>query len=457
MKRRLYTVWIYITIIILVGLFVISPKANVRAEGDDSITAQQSQIVDKQTERAELERQLAELEKEIEDNQKKISEYQKQGKSLSGEISTLNAKINKITLQIKGINLNIAKLGQEITETQKNINNTENKIDGNREALAKGIQMLHESDQERMFNILLSHEKLSDFFGNLNDIVLMQEGVKSKLEETKKLRQELLEQKQQLSDEKQDVENLKAIQLAQQKAAQSTKTQKNTLLKDTKGKESEYQKILKKTQESAAQIRSRIFELLGGGELTFEKAYNLAKIAEGASGVRASLILAILNRESLLGKNVGQCTYQKAMHPTRDIPYFLELTKRLGVDPEKVKVSCANQHGAYGGAMGPAQFIPSTWKMYEAKISAVTKSSPPNPWNNSDAFTATGVYIADLMNTSACINYGNQIPAEKTKLRERCAAAMYYAGGRWYTYRFWYGEPVVTKADQYDKDIDAIK
>jgi len=457
MKRVLYVSGPYILIIFVLVFFVIYQKTNVYAQATDSVENQQTQIIDKQTERAELERQLAELEKEIENNQKKITEYQKQGKSLSGEISTLNAKINKISLQIKGINLNITKLGQEITDTQKNINNTENKIDGNKEALAKGIQMLHESDQERMFSILLSHQKLSDFFGNLNDIVLMQEGVKAKLEETKKLRQELLEQKQQLSDEKQDVENLKAIQLSQQKAAQSTKTQKNTLLKDTKGKESEYQKILKKTQESAAQIRSRIFELLGGGELTFEKAYNLAKIAEGASGVRASLILAILNRESLLGKNVGQCTYQKAMHPTRDIPYFLELVRRLGIDAEKVKVSCANQHGSYGGAMGPAQFIPSTWKMYESKISAVTKSSPPNPWNNSDAFAATGVYISDLMNTSACINYGNQIPADKTKLRERCAAAMYYAGSRWYTYRFWYGEPVVVKADQYEKDIDAIK
>jgi len=455
--RRATNQWMSYILIICIAFFTIHTTPFTLAQTDNSDSSQQTTITDKQAERAELERQLAELEKEIEDNQNKINEYQKQGKSLSGEISTLNAKINKINLQVKGINLNITKLGKEITETQTNINQTENKIDTNKEALIKGIRMLHESDKERMVEILLSHDKLSDFFGNLNDIVLMQEGVKAKLEEIKKLRQNLLEQKQQLSDEKDDVENLKAIQLAQQKAAQNTKTQKNTLLKDTKGKESEYQKILKKTQETAAQIRSRIFELLGGGELTFEKAYNLAKIAEGASGVRASLILAILNRESLLGKNVGQCTYQKAMHPTRDTPYFLELLKRLGLDPDKQKVSCANQHGAYGGAMGPAQFIPSTWKLYEAKISAVTKSSPPNPWNNSDAFAATGVYISDLMNTSACINYGNQIPEQKTKLRERCAAAMYYSGSRWYTYRFWYGEPVVTQADQYEKDIAAMK
>ena len=455
--RRATSQWTSCILTLCVIFFVIFTIPLTLAQTDNVDSSQQTTVTDKQAERAELERQLAELEKEIEDNQNKINEYQKQGKSLSGEIYTLNAKINKINLQIKGINLNITKLGKEITETQTNINQTENKIDTNKEALVKGIRMLHESDKERMVEILLSHDKLSDFFGNLNDIVLMQEGVKAKLEEIKKLRQNLLEQKQQLSDEKSDVENFKAIQLAQKKGAESTQAQKNTLLKKTKGKESEYQKILKKTQETAAQIRSRIFELLGGGELTFEKAYSFAKVAEGASGVRASLILAILNRESLLGKNVGQCTYQKAMHPTRDIPYFLQLLVKLGLDPDKQKVSCANQHGAYGGAMGPAQFIPSTWKLYEAKVSTVTKNTPPNPWNNADAFAATGVYIADLMNSSACINYGNQIPEQKIKLRERCAAAMYYSGSRWYTYRFWYGEPVVTQADQYEKDIAAMK
>lgn len=445
----------FLCLVLGVFLFIIIPQVPAIAQVDTS----SNQIADKQAERAELERQLAELEKEIEDNQKKITEYQKQGKSLSGEISTLNAKINKLNLQIKGINLNITKIGQELSETQTNINHTENTIDANKEALAVGLRMLNESDNEKMIAILLSHDRLSDFFGNLNDIVLVQEGVKTKLNDIKKLRQNLLEQKQQLANEKADIENLKTIQLAQKNAAQSTQTQKNKLLKETKGKESEYQKILKETQANAAKIRSRIFELLGGGELTFEKAYNLAKVAEGASGVRAALVLAILNRESLLGKNVGQCTYKTAMHPTRDIPYFLELIKRLGLDPDKTKVSCANQHGAYGGAMGPAQFIPSTWKIYESKIAAASGNNPPNPWNNSDAFVATGVYIKDLMETSSCKSYAetnkNVLPYQK--LLERCAAAKYYSGGNWYTYRLWYGEPVVSQADEYEKDIAAIK
>jgi len=295
----------------------------------------------------------------------------------------------------------------------------------------------------------------------LNDMALVQDNLRVSLENITKLRQDLLEQKDELSLEKEDVENLKAIQQAQKNTVQYTQTQKQTLLKDTKGRESEYQKILQKTQETAAQIRTRIFELLGGGQLTFEKAYDFARIAEKATGVRASLILAILNRESLLGKTTGKCFYTTAMHPTRDVPYFLDLTKRLDIDPKSdfAKVSCPNSHGTYGGAMGPAQFIPSTWKIYESKISAVTGNNPPNPWNNADAFAGTAVYIKDLLASSSCVNYAktNQHLVPYQTLLERCAASKYYAGGNWYTYRFWYGDPVVQQANAYEDDIAVLK
>ncbi len=413
----------------------------------------------KQEQRADLERQLADLEREIDDHQKTIAQYQKQGKTLSGEIKLLNAQIEKLNLRVKGINLTLTKLNQEINDTQLNINRTENKIETNKEALASALQALDETDRENMLVILFAHQTISDFFGTVNNVLLLQDGIRGKLAEITDLRQTLIATKTELTDKKESQENLRALQLAQKKSQEATQAEKNKLLKDTKGKESEYQKLLKKTQETAAQIRSRIFELIGGGELTFEKAYDYARLAEGASGVRASLILAILSRESLLGKNVGRCSYTTAMHPTRDIPYFLELLGKLGINPNSLeaKVSCANAHGAYGGAMGPAQFIPSTWKLYSARISAVTKNDPANPWNNSDAFVATGIYISDLMNSQSCIDYGRQIPSDSQKLRERCAAAKYYAGGNWYTYRFWYGEPVVSKADAFEKDIAVLK
>lgn len=444
-------------ILLFVGVSLVCvPLVRVFAETTENLVAQSTS---QQDQRRALEAQLEEYEKQIAETEKTISQYQKQGSSLKGEISVLNSKISKLNLQIKAANVTLDKLNQDINETQREINKTENKIDYHKEALSNALRTLYEADNQSLLNILLANAQLSDFFNKVNDISIVQASVRDALFEITNLRQDLLEQKEELALEKQDTENIKAIQQSQKSSVASTQSQKQNLLTQTKGKESEYQKILKEQKATAAQIRSRLFELLGGGELTFEKAYNLAVMAENASGVRAALILAILNRESLLGKNVGQCTYEKAMHPTRDIPTFLDLCKRLSIDPTSVKVSCANQHGAYGGAMGPAQFIPSTWKLYESKISAASGHTPPNPWNNSDAFVATGVYIKDLMDTASCKSYAesNKAVLSYQKLLERCAAAKYYAGSNWYTYRMWYGEPVVTKADEYEKDIAAMK
>lgn len=465
MKRILSVVVFFVFFLWLVKPGFVYAQTPANAAGTASTTEENATSTPPapsatQLERTALEQQLADLEKQIETQQNTVTEYQKQGKTLSGQISTLNAQTAKLNLQIKAVNLKLTQLNDRIGSTQQQINQTENQIDNHKDAISKSLRMLYESDRETLIAILLSNNNLSNFFGSLNDITLIQSGLRASLEEITKLRQQLLGQKQELSTEKTDTENFKAIQEAQQRNVKATQGQKATLLKETKGKESVYQKILTQTKATAAQIRSRIFELLGGGELTFAKAYDYAKLAEGATGVRSAIILAILHRESLLGKNVGRCSYKTAMNPIRDIPYFLTLIASINIDPDSQSayVSCANKHGAYGGAMGPAQFIPSTWKLYANAISKVTGNDPANPWNNSDAFAATGIYIKDLLDSKSCKDYANankNITSYQTLL-ERCAAAKYYSGGSWYTYRFWYGQPVVDKANEFQEDIDTL-
>lgn len=439
------------------GLTAVAEEA-----GGAAPTADPSKTPEEQ--RDEWEKQLTELEAAIEENQKQIDDYKKQGSTLKSEINSLNAKSNKLALQIKAINVSLAKLSDQITEKQKEINQTENKIDLNKEAISKAVRHIYEARNQHLIEVLLTNKNLSDFFGNLNDTALVQNNLQIALADVTKLRQNLLEQKEELATQKDDAENLKYIQQTEKTKAEQLQGQKNELLKVTKGKESEYQKIVTAQKQTAAQIRSRIFELLGGGELTFEKAYELARIAERATGVRAALILAILHRESLLGKNVGRCDYQTAMHPTRDLPIFNQMLaqwKSAGVlIPEPVKVSCPiAAHGSYGGAMGPAQFIPSTWNLYASQISTITGNTPPSPWKNSDAFAATAVYMSQLLESASCKEYAsaNSNVAPYQTLLERCAAAKYYSGSRWYTYRFFYGEPVVTKANEFQEDINTLE
>jgi len=99
--------------------------------------------------------------------------------------------------------------------------------------------------------------------------------------------------------------------------------------------------------------------------------------------------------------------------------------------------------------MGPAQFEPSTWDEYSTAVAAITKDNPPSPWNNSDAFVATALYLKDNMT-------GCQAVYSAVLSQERCTAAKYYAGGDWKNYLWTYGEAVVEQTQGFSSDIQTI-
>jgi membrane-bound lytic murein transglycosylase B len=112
-------------------------------------------------------------------------------------------------------------------------------------------------------------------------------------------------------------------------------------------------------------------------------------------------------------------------------------------------VSCANADGVYGGAMGPAQFEPSTWELYVSQIASITGDNPPSPWDNADAFVATALYLKGAMQGCEA-NYTAQLDID------RCTAAKYYAGGGWKNYLWTYGEATVEQEQTFAQDIATI-
>jgi membrane-bound lytic murein transglycosylase B len=207
----------------------------------------------------------------------------------------------------------------------------------------------------------------------------------------------------------------------------------------TKGQEAAYNKLIQGKELKIAQISAQLFNLRDADGIPFGQALNYANIASQKTGVRPALILAILTQETNLGKNLGACYLRdystgdgvsvksgqfkaRTMSPTRDVNPFLEITRNLGLNPQAQKVSCwipmysKGKAAGWGGAMGPSQFIPSTWNLFTKRIQKALNVPLANPWNPEHAILATSLYMSDL-------GAGTQTYSD-----EKNAACRYYSG-----------------------------
>lgn len=393
----------------------------------------------------ELEQKLREIESQIIQQEVSIRETQAQGKTLKQQVSVLDAKSKKINLQIQAIDLQIRRLSVQVRDTDATIRESELKISQSKTLLEKSLRAMYENDQLSLLEILLANSALSDFFAEVGAQVAIQAETQKGLDEITALKEVLERQRENLLTKREDQESLYIIQNAQRRQLSEEKQSKDQLLALTKGKETLYQQLLKQSQKTAAEIRTQLYKLLGGGEIKFEDALRYAEFASANTGVRTALLLAVLDKESDLGRNVGRCSWKTAMHPTRDQPVFLEITRELGINPDNILVSCPIvRDGAYGGAMGFAQFLPSTWVLYKDRIQSVVGRTP-SPWNPQDAFLASALYLKDAG------------AGGRTYAAERQAAAKYYAGRRWQYYLYSYGTHVLELAADYQSQIDILK
>ena len=287
---------------------------------------------------------------------------------------------------------------------------------------------------------------LTDVFQNVQDFQTIQRALGTSFTVMAAQRSDLSARKQALEEQQQEEQDLLQIQVLQQNSLKAIEKQKQDLVTAAKGQEAVYQQIIAGKERSAAQIRAALFALNGSNRSTsFGDIYSYAKEASALTGVRPALILGVLSEESNLGKNVGTGNWRTDMHPTRDQPLFAQICATLGLDPDAMPVSKKPWYG-WGGAMGPAQFIPSTWQLYADRIAQATGQNPPNPWDPRTAAFATAILLKDNGADS------------QTPYAERLAALRYLAGWKNATksaYAF-YGNDVMELASKFQDQIDIL-
>ncbi len=386
-----------------------------------------------QADKARLEAELASLEKEIAEKQKELEGQKGQSVSITRDISILTTQINKSKLDIKSKNLTISKLGGEIIQKDTKIKSLTEKIESEKESLAQLLRKNREIDDMSLLALVLSHNNISDIYGDVDNFASIKKAVKESVDEIKGVRVETETEKKSLEKKKNQEIDVKVALENTKRQVEKNEAEKKKLLSISKNKESEYQKVLAEKAKRKAAILSALFNLRDTGAIPFGKALEYANLASEQTGIRPAFLLAILTQESNLGKNQGSCyltdqvtgagvgaksntPMKNVMKPGRDIAPFLSITSSLGRDPFKTLVSCPIAGGGYGGAMGPSQFIPSTWQLIKNRVAKALGQDTADPWNARDAFMASSLYLTDL----------GAVAGSYTG--ERNAACRYYSG-----------------------------
>ncbi|MCX6754807.1 MAG: lytic murein transglycosylase [Candidatus Nomurabacteria bacterium] len=417
-----------------------------------------------QADKARLESELANLEQEIAAKQKELEGQKGKSVSIDRDISILKTQILKSKLNIKAKNLLIQKLGGEINTKNKKIEALSTKIDSEKESLAQLIRKEREIDDKSIISLILSQDSISDAYSDIDTFASIKQSIKNSVDEIRGVRvltesekKNLENKKNQEIDTKVELENAKA-------QVELNEVQKQQLLSISKNKELEYSKVLAEKAKRKSEILAALFSLRDTSAIPFSKALEFANFASKQTGIRPAFLLSILTQESNLGANQGSCyvtnmdtgagvsskgkIFSNVMKPTRDIKPFIEITSMVGRDPYKTLISCPFGSSGYGGAMGPSQFIPSTWQLLKNRIAQALGVKAADPWSPKDAFMASSIYLTDL-------GAGNN-----SYTNERNAACKYYSGRSCDSKKpanSFYGDQVMARAKNIQNNIDLLQ
>jgi peptidoglycan hydrolase CwlO-like protein len=371
----------------------------------------------------ELESDISKLEKKL---KKETAEYN----ALQQDLGQINSSLTSTQQMILRVQNMLNQTEQTIEQKEKEIANLEQQLVLERHVLTGLIQEMYLNSSVLLPEIMLSSSDFVWFLQGNDSLFSTQEKMQGVIQDINEMRSKVNDEKISLEDTKKDHAELLAIKNRQKQALVSEKVETQADLEDQ-------QTIINRLKKELSQLQGDLNTLTG-------KSYNAKDIrdaveyASGKTGVPKGVLYGFLKKETNMGANTGQCTYDKVRGYS--IPRYEELRKKnknwqksidtlenreklfkktvdgLGYSDSK-KVSCtipftvkngrvtqgiANQ----GGAMGVAQFMSDTWggsdgkHGYVPQVASMTGHSKPDPWNLTDGVMAMALKVRNAGGTS---------------------------------------------------------
>jgi peptidoglycan hydrolase CwlO-like protein len=353
---------------------------------------------------------------DLQDEEKKLQSDLKKAELLYGKLSQqyqqIQGSISAVQSEISKTAAKISKTKEEINRKEGSIKETETRLEFQKKILENLVRELYYAKKSPEFGLVMVSDKFSEVLSGIDNISVLEEQLLVLVGGIKEDKSKLETEKEELARIKAENEKILALKQDQHQDLLSDKN-------ETAGDMADQQKIIDRLKKELAELQGDLSALTG-------KSYNAKDIREAVefaskkTGVPEGVLYGFLKKETNLGANTGQCTYDQvvkvseAKYKKYGSKYkasiallykrqgiFLEIVKTLGYSKDK-KVSCSpSAYIGQGGAMGVSQFMSDVWRGYEPQIKSMTGNSKPDPWGLTDGVMAMALKLKKAGATSS--------------------------------------------------------
>lgn len=193
---------------------------------------------------SESQRQLASIEKEIEKIEKQLTEVGADKKTLQNAIHELDLSREKVSAEIRATEKKISSTDLEIEELEREIYIKELEIQKNMDAVAESFREVDQTENQTIIEVILGYDSMAEMWDALEEQALLQDSLRESTKIMNALKSEYERAKTKSLEKRGQLGDLKKELSGEVNSLKSTISQKDTLLKQTKNEEAEYQKML---------------------------------------------------------------------------------------------------------------------------------------------------------------------------------------------------------------------
>lgn len=332
----------------------------------------------------------SEYEEEKEKLESEIENIEKKERSAEWYLSRLNLDIRYLNYEISNLNLSISQLESEIEKREKAIKELENALSYQKEILTQTLREIYEYDMVTYIAAFIEYDSLSDFGAKLVEMENIQQNLRVAMKEIQNAKEKTEKEKRAMEKDRAEKLEYKKAQEYSRYSLAVKKEQQEYLLGHLVAAKTPLEREMARIEAELIELRVAMEEIqkylaqwILEGEVTWSAIFSAVQRASSATGVRSALLLGVLQIESRFGTGLGIPGHYKeycnwGWGSCNHLEVLLELCQKYGYDPNNVPMSkrCA---------LGPAQFLPCTWKGYMGLA---------NPWNLNDAVMAMAKLLA---------------------------------------------------------------